>query len=536
MSAATAARSPAWRRLLPALLLAVAAVLLLPPAAASAHAVLVSSDPADGARVERAPAAVRLVFDEAVTLPPGATAVLSSTGARVDAGGPREAGDTVIVPLQAAVPAGVYSVSWRVVSADGHVVAGSIRFGVRRDVAAVAGPVTTASPLDGANAAATGALYLGLAAGLGAPWAASAFWPSVLRRRRTRRIAAAGLAVAAVATLADLLLRGPRAAGAGWSGVLRFEDLGPTLASVQGLVLLARLLLLAVLAALLLAGPRRRTGSAALVAAALVLVTVALLGHAADGAVALLLPAAVLHLAAMVLWLGGLLVLVAVVLPRLRRRPAAALRVLRRWSLAAFTCIGVLVVTGEVQAFPVVAPLDALWRTGYGRLLLLKLALVVAVIVVAAASQRVVAGRAASAAARLRTVVAIEVVGVIAVLGVTGVLTGTATAAETYGPPVTRSAAIGADRLVVDVGSTRRGAAVIRVRAVDGREPVRLQTLTGTLSTPGIAALDVAFRRDGTGWRSTDATLPLAGEWTLQLDAQRSTASAYAAEVSWPVW
>ncbi|MGT2426216.1 copper resistance CopC family protein [Amnibacterium kyonggiense] len=533
MSAAAAAAARHRRpRLLAVLLLALAALVLLPAAPAAAHAVLVSSDPADGARVERAPTAVRLVFDEAVTLPPQATAVLSSTGVRVDRGAARQDGDAVVVPLRADVPEGVYSVSWRVVSADSHVVTGSIRFGIRRDADAVGGPVTTGSPLDGASAAAAGLLYLGLAAGVGVPAAAALFWPSVRRRRRVVRTAAAGSGLAALATVADLLLRGPRSAGAGWPGVLALDDLGYTLTSAQGAVLLARLVLL-VLAGVLLA---RRGAVLRTVVGVLVLITVALLGHATDGAAALLLPAAVLHLAAMALWLGGLLVLVLAVLPRLRRRPATALRVLRRWSVAAFVCIGVLVVTGEVQAFPVVAPIDSLWATDYGRLLLVKLLLVVALIAAAAASQRIVARAIRPAARRLRAVVAVEVVGVVAVLGVTGAITGSATAAETYGPPVTRTVAIGADRLVVDVASTRRGTAVIRVRAVHGGSPVRLQTLSGAVGSADVAALDVDFRRRGDGWQSTDATLPVAGTWTLTLQAQLSTATAYAADVSWPVW
>jgi copper transport protein len=520
------------------LLAALTLLLLLPAAPASAHAVLVSSDPADGARVTVAPAVVRLTFDEAVTVPPQAATVLSTTGIRIDRGTARLAGRTLVVPLATSVPAGVYSVSWRVVSEDSHVVSGSIRFGVRRDATAAAGPAAAASPLDPAIAAAAGVLYLGLSLGLGVPAAAALFWPSVRRRVRVRRLAAGGLLVAGAASVADLLLRGPKAAGAGWSGVLRLEDLGSTVTGVPGLVLIARLGLLVLLAVLLLllrSGGRLRT-LVLLVAAVAVLLSVAVLGHAADGAPWLLVPAAVLHLAAMTVWVGGLVTLIAVVLPRLRSAPAVAIRSMRRWSLCAFVCVGVLVVTGEVQAFPIVVPLPSLWSTGGGRLLLLKLVLVALLLVVAAAMQRLVAVGRAAPRLRLRRAVAVELVGVLAVLGVTGVLTGGATAAETYGPAVSRSVAVGPDRLVVDVDRTRRGAAVIRVRALDGARPVRLETLDGTLATADVSALPVTFRRDGAGWRSSGATLPVAGLWTLTLDAGFSSASASASAVSWPVW
>lgn len=577
-------------RLLAVLLSVTAALLLLPAAPASAHAVLVASDPADGARVEAAPAVIRLTFDEPIALPRAGAVVLSSTGDRIDRGAARLAGDgrTVEIPLRAEVPEGVYSTSWRVLSADSHVVTGSMRFGVGRDADAVEGPVSAATPLDGAGSAATGLLYLGLSVGLGAPAAVALFWPSLARPahparpaqpprpgpesgsppawrarfgasprarggtgvrggRRVRRIAVAGVLVAGVATLVDLLLRGPKAAGGGWAGVLGLQDLAATVASPAGVVLVVRIALLALVVVLLVRLPRIGRGRTvggeiaprAVLAALLtaVLVTVALLGHATDGAAWLLVPAAVLHLAAMTVWLGGLVVLVAVVLPRLRRTPAAALRVLRRWSPWAFVCVGVLVVTGEVQAFPVVAPLPSLWATDYGRLLLLKLALVAVVLVVAAALQRVVVAGGARPRALLRRALAVELVGVFAVLAVTGVVTGIATAAETYGPAAARTVAIGPDRLLVDVDRTRRGAAVIRIRAEEaGGADVRLSSLTGALSTEGIAALDVDFRREGRGWRSTDAALPVSGEWTLTVQAELDATAAYAAEVAWPVW
>lgn len=73
-------------------------------------------------------------------------------------------------------------------------------------------------------------------------------------------------------------------------------------------------------------------------------------------------------------------------------------------------------------------------------------------------------------------------------------------------------------------------------RALDGARPVRLKTLDGSLATADVSALHVTFRRDGAGRRSSGATLPVAGLWTLTLDAELSSASASAAAVSWPVW
>ena len=80
-----------WRRLAgAALTFALACGLLLfaaPPA--SAHALLVSSSPADGAVLATSPAQVVLHFSEAVQVRPGGMRVLDVNGVDVDAGGTR---------------------------------------------------------------------------------------------------------------------------------------------------------------------------------------------------------------------------------------------------------------------------------------------------------------------------------------------------------------------------------------------------------------------------------------------------------------
>lgn len=104
-----------------------------------------------------------------------------------------------------------------------------------------------------------------------------------------------------------------------------------------------------------------------------VLATRTLLGHASgEGLLARL--AVFVHLAGVALWLGGLIMLVAVVLPRGGR---AALRaVLNRFSRVAFAAVCVMAVSGAVTLNRVAPSLSQLPTTGYGRVLLLKLAFV----------------------------------------------------------------------------------------------------------------------------------------------------------------
>lgn len=116
------------RFLLPALagFLALAA-----PGTASAHAVLVSSDPAPGSQLSTAPGVVVLRFSEPMIPELSGASVTDPTGRRSESA---EIGEREIrVPLRSTAP-GTYRVEWKTVSPlDGHTRQGSFRFGVGVD-------------------------------------------------------------------------------------------------------------------------------------------------------------------------------------------------------------------------------------------------------------------------------------------------------------------------------------------------------------------------------------------------------------------
>jgi methionine-rich copper-binding protein CopC len=106
-----------------------AAILAGAAPAALAHSELRGSDPAEGARLARAPATLELRFNEPVQV----TSVTLSDGA----------GGTVRVPLPAdttpravhrltapALADGAWRLEWRAISADGHPVRGTVRFAI----------------------------------------------------------------------------------------------------------------------------------------------------------------------------------------------------------------------------------------------------------------------------------------------------------------------------------------------------------------------------------------------------------------------
>lgn len=137
--------------------LAAAAFLLAPAAGASAHSVVSSVRPADGAVLTTPPSAVVVTYAEPVLSVEGARAMV---GGRDVAGPPRLApGDArrLVIPVSGSTP-GRYRVSWTVVGADAHPVSGMAAFRVR----APAG-ITRLIRTAGAEAVSTGR---GVATGL----------------------------------------------------------------------------------------------------------------------------------------------------------------------------------------------------------------------------------------------------------------------------------------------------------------------------------------------------------------------------------
>ncbi|MCU1603855.1 MAG: copC [Modestobacter sp.] len=364
---------------------------------ASAHATVVTTTPADGARLDAAPAEVSVEFDEDVSLGAGYARVLGADGHRVDTGAPAVRDGLLTVPLREGLPEGSYVVTWRVVSADSHPVSGAFSFVVGN------GELVAPTVADGGDAAAPGVAvalpaarwlgYLGLVLGLGVPVFLLLCWPAGWAVPLLRRLIGAGLAAVAVGGLLSLLLQGPYAAGAGLGAVTDPQLLATTSGSAYGVTLLLRVLLAGLLAAVLLrplqsgrAPGRGRLVVGAVLTVALVL-TVAGVGHPVAGDLTVLAVAVTaVHVAAMSCWLGGLAALL--VGTSAGEVPLAALRpMLLRWSPLAAGLVTALVLSGVLQSVREVGSPSALVQTTYGWLLLGKLAVVVLVLVAAALSR-----------------------------------------------------------------------------------------------------------------------------------------------------
>lgn len=119
----------ARRALVRTLVVALAgAALLVASPAAQAHDVLRSTDPADGATVPVVPAQITLTFDQPALALGTQVVVLTPDGRDAAAGEPVLVDTTVTQAVDGALPAGEYTVEWRVTSSDGHPIDGTFTF------------------------------------------------------------------------------------------------------------------------------------------------------------------------------------------------------------------------------------------------------------------------------------------------------------------------------------------------------------------------------------------------------------------------
>ncbi|MEB3023797.1 copper resistance CopC family protein [[Mycobacterium] crassicus] len=108
--------------------LAVLVTPVVPPGVAAAHAVLVSTDPVGGAEVSRGPERVSATFNEQLQTNFAAMTVVGPDGHLWSTGETQVRGAVASVAVRPLGPAGIYTVNYRVTSADGHVVSGSWPF------------------------------------------------------------------------------------------------------------------------------------------------------------------------------------------------------------------------------------------------------------------------------------------------------------------------------------------------------------------------------------------------------------------------
>jgi copper transport protein len=492
---------------------------------ASAHAELVDTDPAQGAVLDELPDVVRLSFNEHVRQVADGIHVFDATGRELATTAATRDED-LLVTIGDDDAQGTVVVAWRVVSADGHPLAGSLSFSVGAPTGPAPGLESVGAPrsVSVALSLSRWPAYAGLLLAVGLVWFMAYLLPPPLDDRagvvrRLQRTARRAAAVSAAAWLAGLLLDALYVRGTGLSTLLE----AATFESLPRRELVTTVVLVAALAAAVLT-----RGAVASLGALGALVPVALVGHSVAMAHPRLnVVVDGVHLVAAATWLGGLVGLVILLRGTSSRSDVAAVAV-RSFSTAAASVLAALVLAGSVLAWQLVGSWRGLVESGYGRVLTAKVALVLVAVAIAAYNRRRLVPRAAVERRVLVRTLGAEASLLVAVALVTGFLVqqnppaGVGSEVPTAAAPVSGHADLGGLQATVTVDPAVVGSNSVTVEIDNSAgapaelfTPPRLRVL-GQDADVG----DVTIEPVSLGVYRGTVQLPLAGTWRFQVSVR----------------
>ena len=499
----------------------IGAALVAAPGAASAHAILDSSSPSASAVVAESPREITLDFNEDVESSLNTIRLFDADQheVRIGKAGRKGSDPSIVVAEVPELDKGLYVVVWHAVSADGHPVDGAFPFeigtassgGAAALLEKVLTNVDSGSPLGTPLAAMRFLAFVGMMVLLGAlvlSWGAAV--PPWVSLARLMRIATM---VFAIGSTGVLLLQGPYASGRGWEGILDTGLIGDVMSTRIGIASLARLAV-TVVWGLLAVSLAHKDGAgwrnAGLIAGLVTVVSWSVSGHPSAGsAPAVFVPIDVLHLVAVSAWVGGLVTLWWV------RNEDAGLA--PRFSRIATFSMPVAIVTGVAQGLHVMGGTSGILDTGYGRMLVAKVALVAIVILFAVRARRRVA---TGDGPGLMRVVRMELVVMVVVIALTALLVGTSPVAKDTGSPGF-SATLVQSSVVADfaIEPARTGTAEVHVNLIPpggSLTPVSKVDVRLALPSRDIPAIPVDMLELGPNHWSGIVRIPFAGSWSLE--------------------
>lgn len=534
--------------------IAVAALAAL-PAEASGHAILTHSTPHRGDAVPAPPPQVQFDFNEPVEVAAGNLRVYDAEGERIDEGTvtrPANSPLKVAVPIARDTAEGVYTATYRVVSADGHPVRGGFAFTIGTpppDAAQTAPTVAGLLERDESGPAveilygvARGLHYAALLLLIGTVGLLTVAWPRAgVATHWPRRLLLAAAATGIVSSLVALSMQGLLATGSGVDRSVSGTTLRSAFESTTGVAWIVRtglwFAVLAVLAAV--RAPRPRAMLLGLAAAALV-VSLPLAGHAdTQSPRAVLVPADVLHVLAAGLWLGGLVLLIALYWPRQRGPldPHAAAATIA-FSRVALPAMVVLVAAGAVQTWFYLDGLDSFLHGAYGIGLLAKIGLLTAVFALAAGNRRRVQRLAEAAelvGSRLRSAMRAEVALAVLVLAATVVVVRSEPPATLAAGPSITELDLGPMRMEMWIEPARSGPNDFHLYFFDrrtGAQIKRVEEVAVRLTRPDEDIPPIRFEvplKNAAHYELLDHPIGLTGTWVVQVTARVSEFDVHSA-------
>jgi copper transport protein len=498
---------------------------------------------------------VQLDFNEPVEATLGAVRVYDSRRGRVDEGAisyPEGRRSSVAVGLRKRLGRGVYTATYRVVSADGHPVSGGFSFTVgEQPVSSRAAPNvadllarSSAGPVvEGAYGVVRGLHYAALLLCVGGVFFRLCVWPAGAQRRWPGRLLLTAAAVGAGSALAGVVLQAALGAGVSIGQALDGTVLDAALATRTGEAWLMRACAWAFAVLLLMLYPVWSSrGEALALAIPLAIVTGSLpyAGHAVTHTPeAVLVPADVLHVLAAGAWLGGLLLLLAAFWPR-RDTPVTGetAAATARFSRLALPAVVVLLAGGILQAWFYLGSVGGLFEGTYGWMLVAKVALLAGVIALAAGNRRRTARLAdgpPATARTLRRAMLAEVALAVVALAATAALVRAEPAATANSGPVIRELDLGPMRLQLDLEPATVGSNDLHLYLFDrrtGAQVDRVEQLTVRLTEAedGIGPITLDIPRKGPAhYERRGVALGVTGTWDLEVTARVSEFDEYAA-------
>jgi copper transport protein len=595
--------SPGRRLLVAATIVLVGVVGWAAPA--SAHAVVVSSTPAQGAHLLRPPSSVTIVFDQPVKPDHGGLVVLDARGANVDAGPSMHPSPTALqVGVRSSLGDGAYVADYTVTSVDGHVLSGGIVFLVGNASAASVAHLarshtSVATWVDDAGQFLT---YLGVlvAAGL-AFFVTFILLDDETDGRRLRRWAALAVGVAAIGMVMTVGAQASQAYG-GIGAVGHWSALWPAIDGKLGVQFAAQCVGLAVCLGSLALRVRLARQFAAFYGLLVAAGAFVLFGHALVSRERWIsTPADVVHAVFAAMWAGGLIGLVTVLRRHIRTarsagdlessaaggarsrqtvavaeagasssgvvtastavlerdpprnasggdldRFAATVGILGRFSTMAGISFAAIAVAGILLAIVEVGSVTNLFDTGYGQLLLLKVAIVGVLLVLAWYNRMLLLpmllrtasrgnGELRGAWRRLLSTVRLEALGVIAVLGVTSVLANNtpsnrAPSRLTAPKPFAQSQPFNGGQLELKISPNQAlvNQWTVRISDANGRPQIP-ESVSVYLVEPerNIGPIETDLKRTGPGTfeLANSPDPPVVGRWQIVVQVQVSAFS-----------
>jgi copper transport protein len=555
------------------------AVSAIAPANALAHAQLLGTQPVSGTTLQSTPHEVIFEFNQAVGGTLGAVRAYNAAGKEVDSGDvshPDGNEHWMGVGLPAQLPDGTYTATYRVISADTHIVYGGLVFNIghasksSQSVAGLinrnkSGPVTNV-----AFGVIRGLDYVSFSLLIGTlAFVLLAFVPALRRDEglrsafdgrfaaRLRLLLTTAVVLGVLVSVLGILLQGAEAGGVSLWSSLRWNIVSSTLDTRFGWVWGIRALVWLAVGVALLAR-RHRLARAAIALGALYLVmTPALAGHASiQSPVAVFFPVDVLHVSAASLWVGGIACIVFA-LPAATRalepaqRTSLLVGTLTGFSRLALASVVVIAITGIVQAYIDVRSLNALTDSTYGTLVLIKTVLLGLLIGLGAVNrERIIPTLKRLAAAGstpgeagvlLRRTTRGELAAMASVFAVTAALVAYAPPIDAASGPFALNTPFGSAELEIYLSPARVGPNAIHIYMIEAKTGTQFTatkqlTITATLPSKGIGPLVLTPYLSGPGHYTVPAAvLSPAGTWTIEIVDRISLFNEYIKQFQVPI-